>query len=564
MADAGGTNSSLSNAARRRVCRYEHLRKYFRQGYAPWQIRNGRVVFLTTCAIHSRHDIFVGRQKFAALLRGRFSEELNYDATTALADTQPHESARFLSARRSPVAAGLFACCALVLIAAFPDAMIAAFILTITVYFIAVALVRICLVILARHRTDGASHKSLEDADLPVVTILAPLFREAHALPGLVSAIGKLDYPHDKIDVKLLLEETDCETRAEAERLGLDDMFDIIVVPPSHPQTKPKACNYGLACARGDITVIYDAEDEPQPDQLRRAAEIFAGADERLACIQARLNFYNPEENWLTRQFTLEYCLWFDHFLPALDRLGAPVPLGGTSNLFRTHVLVEVGAWDPYNVTEDADLGLRLARRGYRTTVLDSTTFEEANCHLANWTRQRSRWMKGFMQTWLVNRKRGRALDLRTRLSLDLFIGGAVFAALINPVIWIVLLAEHLGGYDPLGELFPLAKSLSVGALAFGNFAFLTLAAIAPLRRGLVRVCPSAIFTPIYWLLISFAAWKALFQLVTRPSYWEKTDHGLSEHAQARRNAALHAFGLEHDVADSQVTDVARKVRRRR
>ncbi|MEZ5895024.1 MAG: glycosyltransferase family 2 protein [Parvularculaceae bacterium] len=267
----------------------------------------------------------------------------------------------------------------------------------------------------------------------------------------------------------------------------------------------------------------------------------------------------------LTRQFTLEYCLWFDHFLPALDRLGAPVPLGGTSNLFRTQILAEIGAWDPYNVTEDADLGLRLARRGYRTTVMESTTFEEANCRLPNWTRQRSRWMKGFMQTWLVNRRRDRALDWRTRLSLDFFIGGAVFAAMINPVIWIVLLAEHLGGFDPLGTLFPFAKAVSVGALAFGNLAFLALAAYAPVRRGLSRISASAVFTPIYWLLMSFAAWKALYQFVTRPSYWEKTDHGLSEHAKARRDAALDEFGLEHDAAESQVAKkIARDVRRRR
>ncbi|MEZ5895031.1 MAG: glycosyltransferase [Parvularculaceae bacterium] len=219
----------------------------------------------------------------------------------ALADAQPDESARALSTQSASVTPWLFACCALGLIVAFPRSSIAAFILAATAYFISIALVRIWLVFLARHRIYAAKPKSLDDADLPIVTILAPLFREAHALPGLISAIRKLDYPHDKLDVKLLLEESDGETRAEARRLDLDEMFDVIIVATSYPQTKPKACNYGLSCARGDITVIYDAEDEPQPDQLRRAAEIFAVADERLACIQARLNFYNPEENWLTR-----------------------------------------------------------------------------------------------------------------------------------------------------------------------------------------------------------------------------------------------------------------------
>jgi len=247
----------------------------------------------------------------------------------------------------------------------------------------------------------------------------------------------------------------------------------------------------------------------------------------------------------LTRLFTLEYCLWFDHFLPALDRLGAPVPLGGTSNIFRTDVLIEVGGWDPFNVTEDADLGLRLARRGYRTAVIDSTTFEEANCAFGNWIRQRTRWMKGFLQTWLVHRRDMKFSGWRGALSVDLFIGGTAFAALANPILWLLALLTAATDFAPQAGLPTWGEGALAAALAAGNIAFLALAAGAPLQRGLARLCPAALLVPFYWLMMSAAAWRALYQLATRPSYWEKTDHGLSVEAKARRAAALQSLGLE-------------------
>ncbi|HCM84331.1 MAG TPA: glycosyltransferase, partial [Rhodospirillaceae bacterium] len=158
-------------------------------------------------------------------------------------------------------------------------------------------------------------------------------------------------------------------------------------VPESHPQTKPKACNYALPFARGEYLVIYDAEDKPEPDQLKKTLLSFQRAPENTICIQARLNYFNARENWLTRMFTLDYSLWFDLMLPGLERLGVPIPLGGTSNHFKIKVLRELHAWDPYNVTEDADLGVRITQKGYRVGIVDSTTFEEANCAIPNWIR---------------------------------------------------------------------------------------------------------------------------------------------------------------------------------
>lgn len=532
------------------------LRRYFQSGRAPWRIANGAMGFLTTGAPETPLDRKVAPPAFRDCVRSALAGDLKREATQGLALRCPVDSAECALKSTGVSAAALFVAGALAFGAAKPAAAAAAIILVSTAFFALAAAVRIALVLFGLRNSRRERIPPLPDAELPTVTILAPLFHEAHALPGLIKAIGALDYPTQKLDVKLLLEESDAETLGEARRLHLEEFFDLIIVPPSHPQTKPKACNYGLACARGELIVIYDAEDEPEPAQLRIAAGRFAGAGDRLACVQARLNYYNPDENWLTRLFTLEYCLWFDHFLPALDRIGAPIPLGGTSNIFRTEILSDVGGWDPYNVTEDADLGFRLARRGYQTAIVDSTTFEEANCRLGNWMRQRTRWMKGFMQTWAVARRRrnATAFDWRTSLSVDFLVGGAVFSALLNPVLWALLAAERLGRTAPLADLPDWVGGATLTALAFGNLTLIALAAFAPLRRGLFRLSPAALLMPAYWVMMSVAAWRALLQLFLRPSFWEKTEHGLSEMAKGRRRRALKTFGLEPDGGRGQVS----------
>lgn len=520
------------------------MRKYFRDRRAPWTVSNGRMGFLTLDAPESPLDRSATPAEFGNAIRQHFANDLRQEATGGLAAREPEASAqslRFGVGNMPLLGLAAFAVsCALA-----PAAVFTAFAITSALLFISLAAVRVGLAAVAEIPSAGNPRARLADADLPVVTILAPLFREAQILPSLIRSIEQLDYPAAKLDVKILLEESDRATINETHRLGLGLRHDVIIVPPSMPQTKPKACNYGLLCARGDLIVIYDAEDEPESGQLRLAAETFAAADCDLACVQARLNFYNPDENWLTRLFTLEYCLWFDHFLPALDRLGAPVPLGGTSNIFRTDVLAEVGGWDPHNVTEDADLGLRLARCGFRTAVIGSTTFEEANCRIGNWVRQRTRWMKGYIQTWLVHRRDRRFGGWRAALSVDLFIGGTAFAALLNPILWLLLAAQSFSGVSPLAVLPDWLRLLIISALTAGNLALLALAAAAPLKRGLGRLSSAALLVPVYWLMMSFAAWRAVYQLITRPSFWEKTDHGLSAGAKARRAAALRALGLE-------------------
>ncbi len=527
--------------------RFELLRAYCRRGRAPWNRVGDSLQFLTTRADDAAPDIRLPAAQFAEALRREFRDELTEEAVFGLARRAPQESARRVVTERQLVIGGLVALVALGAAAAAPVMAATAVFAAIVLAFGVMISARLALALVAATPAPAHARMRLADDDLPLVTVLVPLFREAEALPGLAAALGKLDYPAQKLDIKLLLEEQDHATIAEARRINGDGRYDLVIVPPSAPQTKPKACNFALPTARGDLLVIYDAEDEPEPAQLRAAAETFAAASPDLACVQAKLNFYNADENWLTQLFTLEYCLWFDYFLPALDRLGAPVPLGGTSNIFRTGALIEAGGWDPFNVTEDADLGLRLARRGWRTRVINVTTHEEANCRLPSWLRQRSRWMKGFMQTWLVHRRGGAAgpPGWKASLSIDLLIGGTVIAAVVNPFLWAATLAEAATGAG-LGAMLPAPYgAAAMLAFAMGNLALIALAALAPLRRGLARLCPAAILTPVYWLMMSAAAYIALWQLATRPHFWEKTEHGLSAGASARRRDALKSLGLD-------------------
>jgi cellulose synthase/poly-beta-1,6-N-acetylglucosamine synthase-like glycosyltransferase len=278
--------------------------------------------------------------------------------------------------------------------------------------------------------------------------------------------------------------------------------------------------------------VIYDAEDVPDPDQLKKAVVAFRTSDPNVACLQAKLNYYNSKQNLLTSWFTTEYSMWFDLFLPGLDAAQVPIPLGGTSNHFPTAILREVGAWDPYNVTEDADLGVRLFRRGYQTAVLNSTTLEEANSEVYNWIRQRSRWVKGYIQTYLVHMRHPiqlwRALGTKGFVSFNMVVGGTFASFLLNPVFWSLTALWYMAHAGFLRTLFPgPVYYLGMASLVVGNFAFVYLNVAGCLRRGHYGMVKHALLTPLYWGLMSLAAWKGFLQLWTNPFYWEKTAHGL-------------------------------------
>jgi cellulose synthase/poly-beta-1,6-N-acetylglucosamine synthase-like glycosyltransferase len=385
----------------------------------------------------------------------------------------------------------------------------------------------------AEEHIEDALVNALSGADWPMYTILCPLYREAEVVPQFVEAMSALDYPTEKLQILFLTEEDDNSTRQAIQGLHLPPHFTIVTVPPGEPRTKPRACNYGLLQATGNYVVIYDAEDIPDPLQLKKAVLAFANQGPETACVQAKLNFYNAEQNLLTRWFTAEYSLWFDLTLPGLQKLGVPLPLGGTSNHFRTHLLRSLGAWDAFNVTEDCDLGLRMASYGLKTAMLDSTTYEEANSRVKNWIRQRSRWIKGYMQTYLVYMRQPqeylRKGRLREFFSLQLFVGGKTAVLFVNPFMWaFAALYILLRPIDVYHTLFP-TPVLYMGTLCliFGNFFYTYTHLIGCMKRGQFHLVKWTLLIPIYWAMASVAAFMALQQLIFKPHYWEKTQHGL-------------------------------------
>jgi cellulose synthase/poly-beta-1,6-N-acetylglucosamine synthase-like glycosyltransferase len=409
----------------------------------------------------------------------------------------------------------------------------------ITVFYLGVSINRALLFSRSRRRgtqfevTDEEA-RAVPDADLPVYTILVPAYREPEVIHRLLQNLDQLEYPRDRLDLKLLLEEDDFETIEALQHLEPGEHIQVVLVPAAQPRTKPKALNYGLSLARGDIVTIYDVEDRPEPLQLRRAVAALARADPEVVCLQAKLSYANVDQNLITQWFTIEYDMWFSLFLPGMVQLDAPVPLGGTSNHFRREVLEELGAWDPHNVTEDADLGIRLARRGYRSRVLDSLTLEEANSDFVNWVKQRSRWYKGYLQTFLIHMRHPRQVFRQIGtvgvLELVLFVGGTPLLALLNPLFWLMTALWFAGRPHIIRDLFPAPLYYaSLVSWVFGNFlaAYLTLLAIRLNNR--THLIKAALLVPLYWLMMGVAAAKAVWQLVATPTFWEKTTHGLDQ-----------------------------------
>jgi cellulose synthase/poly-beta-1,6-N-acetylglucosamine synthase-like glycosyltransferase len=410
-------------------------------------------------------------------------------------------------------------------------------------FFLCVGLRVIIAVSALRHRSEMKVLNSVQslaaEAELPVYSVLVALYREANQAAELVETMGNLRWSHRRLEVKYVVEEDDPETaaelRAEIKRRGYESLMEVLVAPDSDLKTKPRALNYALPLTRGDYIVVYDAEDRPDPYQLLEAASVFARSDKSLGCLQAPLSIRNGARGWLATMFAVEYDTLFRAFLPGLARFGLAFSLGGTSNHFRRDALVSSGAWDPYNVTEDADLGLRLVRFGYRLDVIRRPTSEEAPVLLGVWIRQRTRWFKGWMQTWLVHmrypilfvKQTGAANAL---LSFVLF-GGTIVSALLHPWIYVLLIwylfeefASRASTSAGLFEPLFLLDSLNIFG-AFAAYAVLSLLGAAIAGRRLPWWW--LLTLPFYWLLTSVAAWRALLHLARNPFLWEKTPHGL-------------------------------------
>ena len=492
-------------------------------------------------AIRSSSFALASPQRFASLVRAYCGADL---LDVALGRLPTSLTAREGMTGLQIAAVAAVAILALVLGIADLDALAAVSSAILWLIFSASVMLRSMAAVASRPEIDPPE---LTDDTLPKYTVVVALYREANVVEDLVKAIDAFDYPKGKLDIKLVVEQRDAETLGRIVELRLPARYEVVVAPSGKPQTKPRALNIALSSARGDFVVVYDAEDAPAPDQLRLAASRFA-AEKDLDCLQARLAIRNHDESWLSKLFAIEYAILFDVLNPGFCALNLPIPLGGSSNHFRVGALVGVGAWDEWNVTEDADLGIRLSRFGYKVNALDSDTWEEAPYEFGNWFSQRVRWQKGWIQTLIVHSRRPiffwRDLGPRRAVAATTLIVGAIFGCLFWPAfaigtIWRVLTVGH-GALSPWRELSDVFTYIL--ALA-GVWTILLPAVIAAKFRGLKVTTSVLVLLPVYYILVSAATWVAVFDQVLRPHYWAKTAHGRS-----RQEPSLLAIGTQNSI----------------
>lgn len=526
------------------------------EGIAPWR-RVGGVTFVATArpedfdALRPRLRACFGPVRMLLCTENAAREAILAQRRTALIRqaemrVAPQESCRTRNERRTGrIAVALMAGLALGMILA-PLAVISVLTVWAVLALVASSLLKLLSfhAILHQHRQKSRQDQQMAQgrvarpemtAPLPVISVMVPLFAEADIADKLIGRLACLDYPRELMDILLVVEETDKVTCQALEDAALPRWMRVIRVPDGPIRTKPRALNYALNFCRGTIIGIWDAEDRPEPDQLHKVARGFHFAAPDVACLQGVLDYYNPRSNWLARAFTIEYAAWFRGTLAGAAALDLVVPLGGTTLFFRRDLLEKVGGWDAWNVTEDADLGVRLTRRGYRTQMLDTVTHEEANCRLVPWVKQRSRWLKGFAMTWGVHMRNPAALwrDLGARrfIALQVQLFAAVSLYLLAPLLW-SFWPLSLGLPHPLratlsGMLGGHAITILFGLFALSELLSIAIGLWAVRGRTHRHLLPWVPTMHLYFPLGCLAAWKAIYEIVARPFYWDKTQHGV-------------------------------------
>lgn len=474
--------------------------------------------------------VLISPQRLGALIRSRMGRDIAADAAGALERMDPALSAHSRFSRGQGVLAVVLVLCGSLACREAPATLHAATLTAFWAIFSCSIALRLTAVAMCGPAQAPAP---IKERDLPFYTVIVPLRHEAEVVDQLIEALDAIDYPRSKLDIKIVIEEGDSDTLKALARLRLPSRYHVIVAPFGMPQTKPRALNIALASVRSELLVVYDAEDRPAPDQLRRAAARFA-EDEGIDCLQARLVVSNVEDSWLTKLFAMEYAALFDVINPGLAALGAPIALGGSSNHFRTQAVRSIGAWDAWNVTEDADLGLRLARNRCRVAALDSDTYEEAPSTLQGWFNQRRRWLKGWLQTQLVHSRQPfrlvRELGAMRALAAQTLIAGGVLGSLFGPlffadVLWRCLTGDLFVAHTP----FKVIDNAMAFVLMFaGCHAILLPVVLAMHTRGLQPFYRYLPLLPVYYGLISLAAWAALVDFAWQPFHWSKTRHGLA------------------------------------
>lgn len=507
----------------------------------PWKIDDGRLIiatptaeeFFTTLSRLPAFDLpvemaLVSRARLTQMITERYAQDLRHAAETAVDEIDSCRDFLALSTTKFTTVALLILSAMLAIVFA-PHLFVASLSLWAVAVMLAGAAMKLLALLPLQNKNQIAAQSR---SDLPFMSVMVPLFREEDIAAKLLRRLARLNYPPHLLEILLILEEKDTQTRSLIAQSALPAWFRVIVVPNGPITTKPRAMNFALHFARGDIIGIYDAEDAPAPDQLLRVARRFQTAPQNVGCIQGILDYYNPKASWIARCFTIEYAVWFRMILPGLMRLNLPLPLGGTTLFIRRRVLDHIGAWDAHNVTEDADLGIRLARYGYRTEMLPSVTREEANFRMLPWMRQRSRWLKGYMVTYLVNMRRpvhlARQLGLRGFLGFQLLFFVAINQFLLAP--WLLSFWGISFGLDhPATAIFSANAIFGLTLLMIGaellNISVTLFALKSCTHRGLFRSLPLMLF---YMPMGSIAAMKALYELIFDPFYWDKTAHGIT------------------------------------
>ncbi|QEL24407.1 glycosyltransferase [Bosea sp. F3-2] len=496
-----------------------------------------------------REDIAVTTpRRFAETLRSSNATELARHAAGLDEAGLARDSARSGASRGQVITAGTGLSTAAIGSVLAPLETFFALALLLGPIFLGLILLRLATTIERATPDLWQSHRwRIDDARLPVYTVAVPMYREEAVLQQLTEALCALDYPPAKLDIRLLIEADDTGMWASLAKMALPPQFTVTIVPPGVPRTKPRALNLALLEARGSLFTIFDAEDIPDRQQLRMAAARFLSGPPDLACLQARLLIDHAEEGTLPGLFALEYAGLFEVLNPGLLLFQLPIMLGGTSNHFRTEVLRAIGGWDAWNVTEDADLGLRLVRAGYRIGDLPSNTREEAPLTIPAWLKQRSRWIKGYIQT-LVTHSREPVRLLReagvsaTFAFLSLAFG-TVATALGYPVFAVAALLAYWDGslFAPQGTLATLTSTIALGVWLLGSIALFAPPAVGALRCGSPGLLLLLPLLPLYYAMVSVAAWMALYDYFNRRFVWNKTEHGLARRrapAEPATNAA--------------------------
>lgn len=373
--------------------------------------------------------------------------------------------------------------------------------------------------------------KAIKNKELPVYTILIPLYREEKVIKQIIKAMTAIDYPPKKLDVIITLEEYDHPTINAIKEVGLPSHFKTLILPNVQPKTKPKALNVAFLKTKGKFLVIYDAEIIPESDQLKKAYLAFKKFPQ-IGCFQTRLDHYNAHQNAITKLFNAEFSFYYDLFLPGLQRLGYPIPLSGHSVHFRREVIEHVGAWDPYNVAEDCDIGIRIHRMGYQTGIINSTSLEEATSGFKSWIMQRTRWMKGFIQTSIVHlrhpfRFKSEVGGWKNFFAFLITVPGSVIINILNLFYWILLMLWLTLHPAFIQKLFPgVILYISFLSFAIGNILFTYFNLLGSYKRKQFALVKYSLLSPLYWILLAIATTRSAIQIITKPHHWEKTKHG--------------------------------------